>query len=242
MAAHCCNYGQEHTIRSILETYELPEKLKEKLAWIAATRLAERFINTFDDQYAYVAHLVDTFTRHYCDRYVKSLDARISSDNSRTYHDVIGVSDSRRQEEPEPDCEKRESQVYETIGILRKNLEDAHFDFVVHLIRATHYRGIATGPVDVSANIEAVRSRLRELSEKYQADGKIVMPKRPIGRIRFTPLSIQFKRRNYRGNPLGFFSQHADIYDGMSRVRLCRFDPGLYSALCRANQIHAAIP
>jgi hypothetical protein len=240
MDVHCC--GQEYTIRSILETYELPDKLREKLAWIATTRLAERFVNTFDDQYAYIAHLVDVFTRHHCDRYIKSLDARISSDKSRTYHEVIGVSDALCQEEPDQDYGKNESRIAETIAILRRNLEDAHFDFVVHLIRATRPRCIATDPVGVSENIEAVRARLRELAAKYQANGKIVMPKRPIGRIRFTPLSIQFKKRNYAGNPLGFFSQHIDLYDGMSRARLCRFDPGLYGALCRANQIHAAIP
>jgi len=40
----------------------------------------------------------------------------------------------------------------------------------------------------------------------------------------------------------GFFLQHADTYHGMTRARLSKFDPGLYGALCRANQIHVAIP
>jgi len=47
--------------------------------------------------------------------------------------------------------------------------------------------------------------------------------------------------RNYNGNPLAYFREHIDEYDGMPRGEFSRADPGLYRALVRAGQINEAI-
>ena len=48
--------------------------------------------------------------------------------------------------------------------------------------------------------------------------------------------------RNYNGNPLKYFREHKDVYEGMGREELSLFDPGLYRTLLRYGQLEKAIP
>ena len=68
------------------------------------------------------------------------------------------------------------------------------------------------------------------------------MPARPIKRVKFNPLSITFGQRSYDGDPLRFFLEHRDAYEGMNRTQLSKRDPGLYVALRTAGQLDEAIP
>ncbi len=232
--------ADEQTIRFILGTYELPEKLKNKLAWIAEQRLEEMFIDGFDEQYTYIAQLVDDFTKPYNLRFIKSLDAIVSFQDSRTYHEVVGSRSSRIEETQTQSPSQNEFQMCSILDVLKLELKKPHYDFVHYLVR--HAKNVKADPREVSENIEEIKIRVSQLAGKYQANGKVIMPKRPIKKISFDPLHIVFKKRRYGGNPLGFFNKHRDTYDGMTRTRLSVFDPGLYRALCRSDQIHLAIP
>ena len=81
------------TIKSIVETYELPTALEEKIVALASSRIPEYGISSFKSQYDLIVNLVDTYTRPYTDRYLKSLDERISDENQRSMHEIIGAPD-----------------------------------------------------------------------------------------------------------------------------------------------------
>jgi len=50
------------------------------------------------------------------------------------------------------------------------------------------------------------------------------------------------KRRNYCQDPLGFFERNKEIYTGLSKMGLNRFDNGLYTILVNYGLINRAIP
>ena len=77
---------------------------------------------------------------------------------------------------------------------------------------------------------------------RYERDGRIALPARPIREIRFTPLNIRFIRRRYGGDPIGFFQDNQIAYAGLRRSDLARFDAGLYHALRESQQLDRAIP
>ena len=97
-------------------------------------------------------------------------------------------------------------------------------------------------PEELAENAAQIQERLSEVVYKYERDGRLVLPARTIVAIRFTPLSIRFGRRNYNGNPLGYFLEHKDDYGGMSRAELASFDGGLYRVLRKHRQLSEAIP
>lgn len=231
----------EGVVRSIVETYELPEKLEEKITWIAMTRLNEMFMNLFDDQYRYIAGLIDKFRAPYNERYWTNLDSTSSASNPRTLHETHGYEDRNLKGLTEDDHETKNLRISKALAILEQALEKPQYDFVVELLDAVN-GDFNVELTHVSENIDAIRNRLEELAERYRRNGKIVMPRRPIKKVKFDPLSIVFRPRCYERNPIEFFEDNEDIYQGMSRTEMSRFDSGLYDALRRTNQLDIAIP
>lgn len=52
---------------------------------------------------------------------------------------------------------------------------------------------------------------------------------------------LRRKPRNYQGNPLAYYEEHSDKYEGMGRGGLSLSDSGLYRSLLRAGQLEKAI-
>ena len=87
-----------------------------------------------------------------------------------------------------------------------------------------------------------IQARLEELLHKYGRNDRLVIPARPIATVSFDPLQIRFGPRHYHGNPLEFFMEHKETYEGMGRTQFQLFDHGLYDALRRHDQLDKAIP
>jgi len=233
--------AEAYSIEYILDTYELPEKLKKRLAWIAAARLDDLSIHSFDGIYTYIAELVDKFTGMYRNRSSVSLDAELSPEDTRTMHEFICRYDPDFEDE-EGEYEKPlpSAAIDEVLRILEKPLDRAQFNFLVNLVLRTNGKTPDVNPEDVSEDIEGIRSRMQELADQYQLNGTIKVPPRPIGKISFNPLNIEFKNRHYN-DPLEFFRKHRETYRGMTRDELYHFDSGMYHALRREGQMDQAI-
>ena len=230
----------EESICEIVATYELPQKLEDRLTFIATEQLRARYVNCFDQQYEYIAFLVDRFTRSSLDRRTRSLDEPAKVGNMRTLHETLPS-----QEMPADTTNPRDQHSPEStdraMEILRPELDAPHYTFVEELLQTSHpvYH---PKPCQVQGKLAKIQSRLTEIAQKYQVNGRIVFPKRPIQDVRFHPLRIRFGRRLLGENPLQFFRQHAHVYRGLRRGELFEIDQGLYQALRAKDQLHLAIP
>ncbi|GEM_PF-3437402 len=63
-------------IKQIIETYELPQGLEERILSIALSQIEERDITDYREAYTYLAELVDKFTTPRTLRGAVKLDAR----------------------------------------------------------------------------------------------------------------------------------------------------------------------
>ena len=230
--------------RFILNTYELPQDLEKKLIWIASKRFNERSIHDFDSQYRYIADLVDLYTRNRHEWNSERLDSDLEECTGFSPSSVpIKPYRPRRPDsilENEDNTRREEILVSNAIDYLEGKLSRPHMEFLRQLISTSP--DVTIYPGNVYGNVSRIQKRLDELSARYQRNGTIVLPKRQIKEIQFEPFSIHFQRRQYHGNPLQYFQENHDHYNGMSRYELFQFDQGLYCSLKKANQLHLAIP
>ncbi len=89
---------------------------------------------------------------------------------------------------------------------------------------------------------EEFRSKLIDIAEFYSRRGRIIIPKKEIASIKFNPLHIRFKSRDFNGDSLKFFRQYPEIYCDLSRLELSKFDQVLYNELRKTGKIGVAIP
>ncbi|MBI4163790.1 MAG: hypothetical protein HY512_02930 [Candidatus Aenigmarchaeota archaeon] len=133
--------------------------------------------------------------------------------------------------------------VSEALDVLKSRLDDLDFKLLQQLFsRVDGELALSLSGDRLAENAELIQSRIRELAQTYERDGRIVIPRRPIIHIEFNPLYVKYGRRRYNGNPLAFFLQHQDVYGEMSRGQLRNFDPGLYHTLRRQGLLQKAIP
>lgn len=234
--------ADEQTVRYILSTYELPTKLEDRLTGIAVRRLNELFLNRFDDQYRYIADLVDKFTRKNSEQSTESLD-RLAYDDGR--EDLYAVVPAQ----PEA-SENRDIEVYETTGPskterslerLKRELSGTQYAFVEELVNDAQVNDPLGFPRKPD-NVDEIRARIDQIAQKYQVNGDIIFPRRPIKHIEFGPLQVEFGRRRLGGNPIEFYNQYRHVYGQLRRLELFHFDQGLYQALSNAGQLGEAIP
>ena len=230
----------EEPIRDIVATYELPQKLEDRLTFIATEQLHARYINCFDQQYEYIAFLVERFTRSSLDRRTRSLDEPVKVGNMRTLHETL-PSQETPVDTTNPLDERSPESTDQAMTMLRPGLDASHYTFVEELLKTSHpvYH---PKPYQVQGRLAKIQARLEEIAQKYKVNGRIVFPRRPIQYVRFNPLCIRFGRRLLGENPLQFFRKHAHVYRGLRRGELFEIDQGLYQALRTNNQLHLAIP
>lgn len=235
------------SVREIVETYELPPRLADKIALIAKIRLAELGLTRFDDVYRYIDYLVRRHTTESPYDRTVSLDSPISphSDSGYTLHDVIGTED-RAQTEEHVGYKYREDQerlhAHEVLEILREHVSGQSSDILKHLLDHNNGGYVNFSPEEIAANIEYIQTRLNEMTNRFEINGNLVIPRRPIVSVHFDPLEIRFGRRRYNDEPLAYFLAHPEVYDSLSRTELQRVDSGLYDALWKKSQIGIAIP
>ncbi len=233
----------EKDARWIVGTYDLPHKLEQGVTRFAIERLnysKKNFYSvTFDDLYRDIAWLIDdVFKVPYEARRVSSLDSRIVWG---TLYDSIGKEDEQEEEK-----EKPKLSISKVVNALRNRLDLPYLDAINELLSiksGTHeYADLLWSITPDKIDTRLLEERLQELRDRYERDGRLVIPPRPISAIRFKPLSIEFGRRRYNGNPIALFRENFEAYKDRSRSRLSSFDSGIYRALRIYGQLELAIP
>ena len=233
----------EYSIEFILDTYELPEKRRQRIAWIARDKYKNVTPGNFDQVYAYIAKLVDDFTRDYNARFYLSLDSEVTEEDKHSRQEYVAQQTCVPDEDmPYYEQAYLHARVERILEILQKPLGRAQYSFIANLMGTTNGHTPDMEPEEVTENAGAIKSRMDQLSDRYQHNESIRMPARPVKQIHFDPFSIQFQSRKRGFDPLAHFFEHEELYEGMTREQLRRFDTGLYNALYRKGLMQQAIP
>ncbi len=232
---------KREVVTSIVNLYELPKKIKDKVTNIAHQRIKELALIEYDDICIYTSSLIDKFQNPipYQERFFTRLD-HPKYDNSKTpFSELIDTSIYLKEIEPIK-YSKQKTSLKEILDIFEKELDSTDFELASQLfLNVKGNFSFNVSPEYILNAIPKIQNRLEKLAKN---NGKIVIPKRPIVHIKLSPLIIKFGRREYNKNPLKFYRANSEVYKGMSRVELQRFDPGLESSLRRYNQLDEATP
>lgn len=219
---------EEAIIESIVNTYDLPQRIKYKVKNIANRRVGELFIGEYDDVYSYVDSLVEKFQEPYEERFFVRIDA--------SAYDILNhelIEDKNFSPENEEDLDG--ISFNDVLDILESHLDE----FTFKLVRQLDYRGkFNVSPEYFIKNISKIQARL----EEFVRNNGFLIPRRPVIQIQLSPFSIKFGRRKFNGNPLAFFEAYPKVYSGLSRSELYKLDPGLYGSLKKVGQLELAIP
>ncbi len=234
-------------IRGIVETYDLPPKLEARITNIAITGIEEHNFSNIADQYDYIAWLVDKFTNlaSLGARLPISLDAEIKPNSHLRLYDLITSPYDNDKKGLEEENGVDILSLEELLNLLRERLDKKGLNLLSTLLpekRRKMMLYVNYPKRDITRNYDDIAYRLAEIAETFDRNGKIMIPPRPIIQVKFKPLRIKFGRRNYNGNPLSFFEQHRENYQGMKRKELKHYDSGLYTALRIQRQLDKAIP
>ena len=136
----------------------------------------------------------------------------------------------------------------EVFGFLRDQLSQVDFQLLVQLFGQTpDFFKISPEEVvvwkdQIVSQLPQIKARLETLAERYQRDGKLIIPRRPIVSVQFEPeFSIRYGLRRYNGNPIAVYREDPTV-QGLSRSGLKRADQSLYVKLRQTGQIAEAIP
>ena len=237
----------EATVREIVHSYGLSPKLEYRITRIATRRIAELGINGFDMAYSHISDLVDRFRAPFGEM---SRDSPVSQNSSLTLLDSIGMQDNNLtllsgghvENEDEENPEVLPEEV--VTGILSGVLDRTDLALFSQLIGNTRgLRGFDISPDEILVLAPKIQERLEILAKKYEINGRLIIPQRPVISVQFDPyFSIRFRRRSFGNDPLAFFKEHSDIYQGLSRSDLDRVDGSLYQTLRNRGQLDLAIP
>jgi len=225
----------------IINTYELHEKLKEKIIRIATRRINEGGSNSFDNRYRMIDRLIEKF--QYPFRELNHLRLDTSTKKGVRLHDIIGTNDTN----PERILNQKETKedrltLDGAIAVLSGEIDELDLKLMNQLLNQDKTTKLNIPPEELLASVPEIRKRLEVLAKIYEKNGRLVIPQRPIVHINFDPFKIKFGQRDYNGDSLAFFRKHQSVYRGMTRSELARFDQGLYLTLRRSGQISKAIP
>lgn len=237
---------QDLTVEDILNTFEdLSESQKQKIAFIAEERVKEEGLG-FDNAYRYICRLVESFETSYTARYGISLDAPIKKDKEDTFYELLGRTDSQLEELfEEPEVEKEFLSGEQVFSVLEGRMNARKIEFLRGL-NGDNGKSLFnfSSEEELVASIPDIQAKLRRVEHsRYVRNGKLVP--RPIRKIQFTGTEalIDFNHRSWKDvEPIAYFREHRDFYEGLSRTGLRNFDPALEDALRRRNQIEEAIP
>lgn len=229
----------QELIRSILKTYELPEKLEDKIFNVASRRISELGLQSFDDQYSCISYIIEKFGLNYNTTHLDSLVG------DKPLYKMLGVEDPNLNKllNDDQSVELSDIPLRDILTILKDRMGEKDYLTIFQLIQTLNCLdlNVEIGYRELLTKLSSIQSKLLELS-KHVLDGKKLNPiHRPIIDIRFNPLNIQFGHRSYDGNPLAYFKEHYELYKGMSRRKLNEFDHGLYLSLNKAGQLDQAI-
>lgn len=230
-------FSNKELIRWIIDTYDLPSSLKQRIILIAERRIEELSLGSFDKQYRYISGFIDKFIVPYSEKFALSLDAPLMDGSNTTLQEILEGENKEINlskgflTKKILECLEGKLDV-EHIGVIRKLIEKCDEDFLNDIFSE-----------GVLLNTDEVKWRIEELVQRYGKDGHIVLPTHPIYTTRLLPIRFGVRNRKYNGNPLFFFKRNQGVYGWIKkRGELSIFDYALYKALKRHGQLAEAIP
>jgi len=242
---------KQQDIRQIIETYELPPKLEERILHIALRQFDEEGFAGFTEAYNRISHLIDIFELHGTEKRKEKNFLRLDQipEGEKSLHERIGGEDSSLVNVLEGDAlvaDKGTSTLGQVVDIFQEQIAQTTFERMKLLFTQYFEMHLGLSSEEIVGSKEVLETRMNEVFSTYVKDGKVVLPPRPIKRITFTPeLRIEFGRREYGSlseNPLQFFRDNIDYYAGMGRYELYKVDRDLYLALRKKRQLVQAVP
>ena len=229
----------EEDIASIVESYDLPLDIRNRVIRTARRRLQDSLISGFsvsgfDDIYEEIAIIVEECGIPYKERF--SLDGKIKDSDNSFLNFFQGEGEN-------PTIKEQKLPIEQVIGILEKEIGNT--EFLRHLIKEASANAlfVKATPEEIIDAAPEIQGKVEKIARKYEVNGRILIPKRPIISVNFNfPSLVQFGRRLYHGNPLAFFRENIKTYEGMNRTKFHKFDPGLSEALRQKGQLDKAIP
>jgi len=221
-------------IESILKTYIIPKKLKEKITYLTFQKIHDNLINNYDEIYEYIDEIINKFQTPYQERFFIRLDISKYENSATLHHEFISTEEIEETSRKQTSFQNTLS-ILDTYEILEKHLDKTSFSLFKQLLFEENMQ-LNVSKEFLIKNPQKIKKRLEQLVKKDK--NRFFIPRRPI--IQINP--IKFRRRNYNKNPLAFFNLHIDYYRNLSRSELFKLDAGLYTSLIRWNQIESAIP
>lgn len=179
----------EDFVRYVLDTYDLSDKTKDRLAKTSLFRLRDNGITKFDEAYTYVDNLAMGVELRHRAR-IRSLDEEVGK-TGRTLHEIIGKEDYNLRVLFEEMQTRRKLSGQEVVECLSYCLDRQDIDVLSKLMEGQKVE------FDVSLdylleNAEIIGERVRQTAQRYEKDGVILLPRRTIVSVFFDPLSIIF--------------------------------------------------
>ena len=189
----------EHFVSYVLDTYDLPDKTRERLKRTSLFRFRENWITDFDEAYNYIDNLAMGAELRSRAR-IRSLDEEVG-ETERTLHEIIGNKSS-------------DEGLRKLFGDLQNRKKLSGREIIQGLSFCLDRQDIEVLSVlmgeckiefDVSLDYlldhaEEIGERIRQTAQRYEKDGVILLPKRPIVSVSFNYFSVEFEE--HRGRPL----------------------------------------
>lgn len=236
----------DFSVEEIVNSYEgLSNQQKQKIVEIAKRRIEDFGITSFDRQYQYVADLVEKWQSPWQESLSMSLDAPIKDGENNSFSQIIGETDPQFEDLFQEMTEEEPLDMGQVLSIFEKELDVEDINFLQSSWERIKNMSFSSSEEENLTSVFKVQQRIKQLKEKYNKNGKLIVPIRPIKEINFEDQQniIVFGFRSWRDtDPLDFFRKHKDVYGGMTRSELWKFDSGLFAALHKVNKIAEAIP
>ena len=233
---------QPSSLTEIVDSYELPPNLRNKILKIATFQLTEAGITSFNGTYEHITGLVEKF-QNYPNQI--SLDTPFSDEDARNLSSILGKEDPNLLNLVEGfnDENQKTFSAREAVDLLQSHLEPHLLTVLKTIVARAPSLPVPTDQEHAIYALPIIREKLQALHDRYQYKGTFRLLPKPIKHVDFDSSEIiTFERRNFNGNPLAYFKEHEDFYQGFSRTQLSEIDPALYNTLLRTGQMNEAIP
>lgn len=225
-------------LEEILRWFEITERQRS----MVESRVRELMFQDFESLYVFVSQYVDFLN----DYFYKKQQLRLDQVSKSTQDKILAVEDEGlRLLWHEHELIRSESRVSmeDAYYFLMDKLPEQDLNLLVQLMNNAGVHNILSLIArDLDDDLSGIQSRIQQVRERFTIGGRLRIPNRMIKEIEFDPLEIKFVIRNYHGNPLQYFRDNFEIYEGLSRSELVQLDEGLYQRLNFHGQLEEAIP
>ena len=181
----------ENFVSYVLDTYDLSDRTRERIERTALFWLRDNGVTDFDEAYTYIDRLAmgpELLHRHW----LVSLDDKVGY-TDRTLHEIIGTDDEETKKIFETLQRRRKLTGQEVVECLSYVLDRQDTEILSKLME-NHNLEFDVSWNYLLENAEQIGERIRQVYERYEQDGVILLPRRPIISVSFDPFEVEFGR------------------------------------------------